>query len=187
MLLKSRLRVGDTLWLTKPIGTGVLTTAHKNGTLEAADLASAIASMVTLNRAAAQAAVDAELHAATDVTGFGLAGHAHEMAEQSSVGVRIRASLVPLLPGARRHAATGISFGGLERNRAYFDDGTKVRFEGVDDVLRTLILDPQTSGGLLVGVPTAHAEAWKRAYSTRSADAVQIGEVIAGSGVNVFP
>jgi selenide,water dikinase len=187
MLLKSRLRVGDTLWLTKPIGTGVLTTAHKNGTLEAADLASAIASMVTLNRAAAQAAVDADLHAATDVTGFGLAGHAHEMAEQSSVGVRIRASLVPLLPGARRHAATGISFGGLERNRAYFDDGARVRFEGVDEVLRTLILDPQTSGGLLVGVPMAHAEAWQRGCSTRSADAVQIGEVIAGTGVAIVP
>jgi selenide,water dikinase len=185
MLLKSGLRVGDALWLTKPIGTGVLTTAHKNGTLEAADLASAIASMVTLNHAAAQAAVDAELHAATDITGFGLAGHAHEMAEQSSVGVRIRASLVPLLPGARRHAATGISFGGLERNRAYFDDGAKVRFDGIEDVLRTLILDPQTSGGLLVGVPSAHAEAWQRACSTRSVGAVQIGGVIAGSGVNV--
>src|SRR5216117_3641906 len=139
MLLKSRLNAGDTLWLTKPIGTGVLTTAHKNGALDAADLASAIASMVELNRAAAQAAVDAELHAATDVTGFSLVGHAHEMAEQSKVGVRIRASLVPLLPGALRHAETGISFGGLERNRSYFDDGVKVRFEGVDDALRTLL------------------------------------------------
>src|SRR5437879_1990969 len=138
MLLKSNLRAGDALWLTKPIGTGVLTTAHKNGELDAADLASAIALMVTLNRAAAQAAVDAELHAATDITGFGLAGHAYEMAERSSVGIRIRASLVPLLPGARRHAETGISFGGLERNRSYFDDGAKVRFDGVDDVIRKI-------------------------------------------------
>src|SRR5437773_3453532 len=129
ILLKSRLRAGDALWLTKPIGTGVLTTAHKNGALDAADLASAIASMVSLNRGAARAAVDAELHAATDVTGFGLAGHAHEMAERSSVGMRLRASIVPLLPGARRYAETGISFGGLERNRAYYEDGSKVRFE----------------------------------------------------------
>jgi len=188
MLLKSRLRAGDTLWLTKAIGTGVLTTAHKNGDLEAADLASAIASMVALNREAAQAAVDAELHAATDVTGFSLAGHAHEMAEQSSVGVRIRASLVPLLPGARKHAESGITFGGLERNRAYFDDGVKVRFEDVDDVLRTLLLDPQTSGGLLVGVPSAHAEAWQRACAARGVRPVQIGEVIAGSaGVVIAP
>jgi selenide, water dikinase len=188
MLLKSRLRAGDALWLTKPLGTGVLTTAHKNGALEAVDLASAIASMVTLNRAAAQAAVDAELHAATDVTGFGLGGHAYEMAEQSSVEVRIRASLIPLLPGARAHAATGISFGGLERNQSYFDDGAKVRFDGVDEVLRTLILDPQTSGGLLVGVPTAHADAWQRACAARSVQPVQIGEVVSGDiGVRVIP
>src|SRR5204863_1880902 len=187
MLLKSRLRAGDALWLTKPIGTGVLTTAHKNGSLEAADLASAIASMVELNRAAAQAAVDAELHAATDITGFGLVGHAHEMAERSSVCVRVRASLVPLLPGARRYAETGMSFGGLERNRSYFDDGKKVRFDGVDDALRTLLLDPQTSGGLLVGVPSAHAPAWQRACATRGVRSVQIGEVTAGSGVIVVP
>jgi selenide,water dikinase len=188
MLLKSRLRAGDALWLTKPIGTGVLTTAHKNGDLEAADLASAIASMVALNRAAAQAAVDAELHAATDVTGFSLAGHAHEMAERSSVGVRIRASLVPLLPGARKHAESGITFGGLERNRAYFDDGVKVRFEGVDNALRTLLLDPQTSGGLLVGVPSAHAEAWQRACAAKGVRPVEIGEIIASSaGVVVVP
>src|SRR5919201_6341216 len=103
MLLKSRLTIGDSLWLTKPIGTGVLTTAHKNGDLAAADLASAIASMVMLNRSAAQAALDAELHAATDITGFGLAGHAHEMADQSGVRVRIRSAAVPLLPGARAH------------------------------------------------------------------------------------
>jgi selenide,water dikinase len=187
ILLKSRLRAGDALWLTKPIGTGVLTTAHKNGALDAADLASAIASMVTLNRGAGQAAVDAELHAATDITGFGLAGHAHEMADQSKVGVRIRASLVPLLPGARKHAEAGISFGGLERNRSHFDDGARVQFEGVDDSLRTLTLDPQTSGGLLVGVPPAHADAWQRACAARGVTPVQIGEVIQGNGVIVVP
>jgi selenide,water dikinase len=185
MLLKSRLRAGDRLFLTKPIGTGVLTTAHKNGALDAADLASAIASMVALNRGAARAAVDAELHAATDITGFGLAGHAHEMAERSDVGIRIRASAVPLLPSARQHAERGISFGGLERNRAYFDDGARVRFDGVEDVLRTLVLDPQTSGGLLVGVPAAHADAWQRACTTHDVHAIEIGEVIAGRDVLV--
>jgi len=188
MLLKSKLRAGDALWLTKPIGTGVLTTAHKNGDLDAADLASAIASMVTLNRAAAQAAVDAELHAATDITGFGLAGHAYEMAERSSVALQIKASLVPLLPGARRHAETGVSFGGLERNQAYFDDGAKVVFDGIDNVLRTLMLDPQTSGGLLVGVPPAHADGWHRACAARGVQPVQIGEVMAGDArVRVTP
>src|SRR5207253_2101646 len=89
--------------------------------------------------------------------------HPERMLLKSRVGVRIRASAVPLLPAARQHAATGLSFGGLERNRAYFDDGARVKFEGVDDSIRTLLLDPQTSGGLLVGVPSAHAEAWQRA------------------------
>jgi selenide,water dikinase len=188
VLLKSRLRAGDALWLTKPIGTGVLTTAHKNGTLDAADLGSAIASMVMLNRGAAEAAIDAELHAATDITGFGLAGHAFEMAERSSVALRIRASLVPLLPGARRHAETGISFGGLERNKSYFDDRAKVVFDGIDEAVRTLILDPQTSGGLLVGVPSDHAEAWQRACAVKGVHAVQIGEVIAGDpSVRIVP
>jgi selenide,water dikinase len=100
--------------------------------------------------------------------------------------MRIRASLVPLLPGARRHAETGISFGGLERNRSHFDDGARVRFDGIDDALRTLILDPQTSGGLLVGVPSAHAEAWQRACAAKGVRAIQIGEVVAGDvGVRV--
>jgi selenide, water dikinase len=185
MLLKSRLRAGDALWLTKPIGTGVLATAHKGGTLEAADLASTIASMVELNRAAALAAVDAELHAATDITGFGLAGHAHEMAEHSGVRVRIRAGAVPLLPGARAHAERGISFGGLERNQAYFDDGMKVRFSGIDETLKTLMLDPQTSGGLLVGVPRAHADAWKKTTAAGGVRTTEIGEVLEGEGVDV--
>src|SRR5256886_2222686 len=176
MLLKANLRVGDALWITKPIGTGVLTTVHKAGSLEAADLASAIASMVALNRAAARAALDAELHAATDVTGFGLVGHAHEMAERSRVGIRIDGSAVPLLPAAREHAERGVSFGGLERNAAFFDDGSRVRFEAVDQTTRSLMLDPQTSGGLLVGGPRAHGEAWQRACAAHAVTATPIGE-----------
>jgi len=184
ILRKNALRVGDALWLTKPIGTGVLTTAHKNGALAPEDLASVVASMVALNRGAARAAVEAGLHAATDVTGFALAGHAYEMAEQSKVGVRIRAGVVPLLAGAREHARDA-SFGGLERNRAHFLEGRRVRFDGVDDDLRTLMLDPQTSGGLLVGVPAAHAEAWDRALGVHGVTATRIGEVTEGQGVIV--
>ena len=184
ILRKNALRVGDALWLTKPIGTGVLTTAHKNGKLAAEDLASVVASMVALNRSAARAAVEAGLHAATDVTGFALAGHAYEMAERANVNVRIRASLVPLLPAAREHA-TDASFGGLERNRAHFLEGGRVRFDGVDEALRTLLLDPQTSGGLLIGVPMAHADAWERARATHGVTATRIGEVTEGQGVTV--
>jgi len=184
ILRKDALRVGDALWLTKPIGTGVLTTAHKNGKLAPEDLASTVASMVALNRAAARAALDSDLHAATDITGFALAGHAHEMAERSGVGVRISAAAVPLLVGAREHALEA-SFGGLERNQAYFLAGDRVRLEDVDEVMRTLMLDPQTSGGLLVGVPGAHAEAWDRARKDQGVNAARIGEVVEGSGVTV--
>ena len=186
ILTKGALRVGDRLWLTKPIGTGVLTTAHKGGVIAPEDLASVVASMVALNRGAARAAVAAGLHAATDVTGFALAGHAHEMAERSAVGVRIDAAAVPLLPGARGHAERGVSLGGLERNTAYFVGEGHVRFdEKLDDAMQRLLLDPQTSGGLLVGVPAAHAAAWDRARAAERVDASAIGEVIAGSGVVV--
>src|SRR5687767_10488465 len=184
MLLKNALRVGDALWLTKAIGTGVLTTAHKNGHLPPEDLASTIASMVTLNRAAARAAVAAGLHAATDITGFGLVGHAHEMAEHAGVSVRVSAAAVPLLPGARAHAVNA-DFGGLERNSTYFLDAERVQFEDVDEVLRTLLLDPQTSGGLLVGVPAAHADAWERERAAHGVLAARIGEVTEGQGVIV--
>ncbi len=184
ILRKDALRAGDALWLTKPIGTGVLTTAHKRGHLSPEDLASTIASMVALNRAAAAAAVEAGLHAATDITGFGLAGHAHEMASQAGLAIRIRMGAVPLLPGAREHAQ-GSSFGGLERKQAYFLKEDRVRFELADEALRTLALDPQTSGGLLVGVPAQHAEAWDRALRSRRVSAAKIGGVETGAGVTI--
>jgi len=184
ILRKDALRVGDALWLTKPIGTGVLTTAHKRGNLSPEDLASTIASMVTLNRAAARAAVEAGLHAATDITGFGLAGHLHEMAVGAGVQVRIRMSAVPLLPGARAHALGG-SFGGLERNQAHFLSDGRVRLDVADEELRVLALDPQTSGGLVVGVPAQHDADWQRAVQAHRVVASRIGDVVGGSGVTV--
>jgi len=183
MLLKAGLRAGDELWLTKPIGTGILTTAHKRQLISVEDLASAIASMSALNRAAAQAAVAAGLHAGTDITGFGLAGHAHEMADRSGVEIRIDASAVPLLPGARAHAEAGVDFGGMQRNREHFIDGGLVRLEGLDEATTLLMIDPQTSGGLLLGVPAAHREAFERERAARTVTAWRIGEVREGRGV----
>jgi selenide,water dikinase len=107
------------------------------------------------------------------------------MAERSGVGIRVSAGSVPLLPGARTHAERGVSFGGLERNQAYFDDGSKVVFEGIDDATRRLMLDPQTSGGLLVSVPGAHAADWDRERAAGEVGATMIGEVVAGSGVTI--
>jgi selenide,water dikinase len=186
LLTKGALRAGDALWLTKPIGTGVLTTVHKNGDLAPEDLASAVASMAALNRPAARAAVAAGLHAATDVTGYGLDGHAHEMAERSGVGIRIDAAAVPLLPGARAHAERGVSFGGLERNTTFYVGEGHVRFaDAIDEPTRRLMLDPQTSGGLLVGVPAAHAAAWERTREAHGVNAWKVGDAIAGHGVAV--
>lgn len=186
LLVKGALRAGDALWLTKPIGTGVLTTAHKNGDLGPEDLASAVASMVALNRAAARAAVEAGIHAATDVTGFALVGHAHEMAERSGLGITIAASAVPVLPGARTHAERGVSFGGLERNTAYYVGEGHVQFgRSVDDATRRLLLDPQTSGGLLLGVPAGHADRWERTRERHRVAAWKVGEVVTGHGVAV--
>ena len=186
LLTKGALRPGDALWLTKAIGTGVLTTAHKNGELAPEDLASAVASMVALNRAASRAALDAGLHAATDITGFGLAGHAHEMAERSGLGVRLDAASVPLLPSARTFAERGVTFGGLERNTAFYGADGRVRFgDAIDDATRRLMFDPQTSGGLLVGVPAGHAGAWDRAREARGLQAWRIGEAVAGEGVAI--
>jgi len=183
MLLKGNLRSGDELWLTKPIGTGILATAHKRRTISAEDLASAIASMAALDRSAAQAATDAGLHAGTDVTGFGLAGHAHEMAVASGVEVRIDSGAVPLLPGARRHAEAGTDFGGLQRNREHFLGGGLVRLAGLDEATTLLMLDPQTSGGLLLGVPPAHRERFERACAASGVRAWRIGAAVTGSGV----
>ena len=186
ILTKGALHAGDTLWLTKRIGTGVLTTAHKNGDIAPEDLASAVASMVALNQSAARAAVAAGLHAATDITGFALVGHAHEMAERSKVGIRIDAAAVPLLPGARSHAERGVTFGGLERNTSYFVGEGHVRFDAkVGGATQRLMLDPQTSGGLLIGVPAAHAAAWDRERERHGVEAWPIGTVVAGSGVAV--
>ena len=162
----------------------MLTTAHKRGDLAPEDLASTIASMVALNRGAARAAIEAGVHAATDITGFGLAGHLHEMAVAAGVEVRIRMSAVPVLPGARAHALGG-SFGGLERNQAHFLSDGRVRLELPDEPLRVLALDPQTSGGLVVGVPSAHANDWERAMRAHGVTAARIGEVVAGSGVSI--
>lgn len=186
LLTKGALRAGDALWLTKPIGTGVLTTAHKNGELSPEDLASAVASMVALNRAAARAALEAGIHAATDVTGFALVGHAHEMAERSGLGITIDATAVPLLPAARTHAERGVNFGGLERNTAYYVGEGHVRFaQSVDDATRRLLLDPQTSGGLLLGVPAEHADRWDGARQRHGVAAWKVGEVVIGHGVAV--
>lgn len=156
----ARGRAGDALVLTKAIGTGVLTTALKRDLATAADIAPAVQSMTTLNAGAARAmrATGGGVHAATDVTGFGLLGHLHNMVAASAVAAEIEAAAVPLLPGALELAERGAVPGGTKRNREAL--APHVQFDAaVPEPLRTLLFDAQTSGGLLIAVDADRANA----------------------------
>jgi len=185
---KGGARSGDVLLLTKPLGTGVVTTALKHDTVRPEDLEAAVASMTTLNAAAARAlaTLGDDLHACTDITGFGLLGHADEMATQSTVGMRFAAQHVPLLPGAREYAAAGDVPGGTGRNRDAF--GAHVTFaDEVDEVTRTLLFDPQTSGGLFVALAPAALARAQTALAEAGVAVAVVGDVVAGAGLRVEP
>jgi selenide,water dikinase len=184
---KAHARPGDVLVLTKPLGTGVITTAHKRGLAQEAHLQAAIASMLRLNRRAAAIGAAAAPHSATDITGFGLLGHASELARNSGVGLQIDAAHVPLLDGALDYARGDILPGGLGRNRDFLLAEGLVRLaDEVEHARAQLLFDPQTSGGLLFALaPEAAAE-----LITRLTDAGeqcwQIGEVVEGMGIEVI-
>jgi selenide,water dikinase len=183
---KGGARPGDKLLLTKPLGTGVITTALKHEVASEAHVAVAVAGMTTLNAAAAHAldALDDDLHACTDVTGFGLLGHAWEMASQSGVAVRFITSRLPILPGARAYALAGETPGGTDRNRRSVSDHVTWA-EDVPEVDRLLMLDPQTAGGLLAAVSGGAAEQAVGALAAAGVDASLIGEVVEGDGIVV--
>jgi selenide,water dikinase len=149
-------RAGDVLVLGKPIGTGIVTTALKRGDPEAAWVRAAVASMTTLNAGPARELAAASPHAVTDVTGFGLVGHAREMAAGAGLAAELDAAAVPLLPGARALAEDGFVPGGSRANRELAD--AYARFD-VDEVDAALLCDAQTSGGLLAALPADRAAA----------------------------
>jgi selenide,water dikinase len=148
---------GDSLVLTKPLGTGLITTAAKAEMADPAHLSTALRFMATLNREAADALQEFEPHAVTDVTGFGLAGHLAEMAEASGTAVEIDLAALPLLPGALEAAATGLVPAGAGKNKTSVAAVLEVD-EGADELRVDLCFDPQTSGGLLASVLPEHAE-----------------------------
>lgn len=152
-------RAGDAILLTKRIGTGVISTALKRGIASGSDVDASIASMLTLNRAACEAMLAFDVHGCTDVTGFGLLGHAREMALASDVTLEIDPELVRFLPGAIDYARQGAVPGGLTNNRNFVSpcvEGSSDR----DD----LLYDPQTSGGLLIALPEADAAILERSF-----------------------
>lgn len=181
ILTKAGASAGDVLLLTKPVGTGVVTTAHKREKVDDGDLAAAIESMERLSKGAKRLLCEAgsAVHALTDVTGFALAGHAHEMAEPSGVALRLRFKDVPLLPGAERYAREGLSPGGAGKNEAFY--GAWIRWgRTFESWERRLLFDPQTSGGLLAAVDGNAADALVEAFRRAGEPVWKIGEVADG-------
>lgn len=169
-------RPGDVLVLTKPLGTGIVTTAQKVDSCPASTFDEAVRVMATLNRAARDAALPLEVHACTDVTGFGLAGHAWEMAAASGVTLEFRTSALPLLPGVLELARQGFLTRGDRDNRPYVRD---LRFDDVSAEWQSVVVDPQTSGGLLFAVPADDA---LRLASV----GVVVGRVVGGAAAVAF-
>jgi selenide,water dikinase len=165
------------LLLGKPLGTGVISTAIKRGKAEAEWIEAATRSMTTLNRAAAEAALAHAVHGMTDVTGFGLIGHARELAMASNVALTIRAAEVPLLSGALECVRAGMVPGGLKANRDFAECVVEYAAT-VPEELRTILFDPQTAGGLLISVAAAEADQLARELRGCGLEARRIGEVL---------
>lgn len=189
LLTKGGAKPGDVLFLTKPLGTGVITTALKQKKARKEWVRAAVKSMLVLNRRASELAVRHRVKSATDVTGFGLLGHAHEMAENARVRFVINQESLPLLPGARECARLGCLPGGAERNRSHLLPEGKPPFVSLSPDLprdmADLCFDPETSGGLLLTVSQAKAVAMKRAFARARAPLYEIGYVTKGRGIRV--
>ncbi len=172
LLTNAGAKPGDRLILTKPIGTGILTTAAKRQLIGRSEMNSALEAMKTLNGAASRAALAVGSRCATDITGFGLLGHASHIARASGVTLHIEVLKVPIFDGAREALRKGASTDGARRNREYLE--TLVDRTSVPEEDYAILTDPQTSGGLLIAVPAAKSSS----YMSRVAGAVEIGEVI---------
>lgn len=192
VLTKGGAKAGDYLYLTKPLGTGVITTAGKRDVVDPETLASAIASMARLNRKASQLVRQGgieNVHACTDITGFGILGHASEMAKQSQgVDLEFEVEAVPWLPGARKYAQLGCLPGGVGRNRAFLQTDTNPKVKIVatlEDDIEALLFDPETSGGLFFALNPEKAASIEAAFEEAGETLWRVGKVVEGSGLVV--
>jgi selenide,water dikinase len=184
IISKNGLKAGDALVLTKPLGCGVITTALKQEKVRDGDVKEAIFWMLLLNKAAGQVAGEFNLRGGTDITGFGFLGHALEMANASNVSLNIEYSKLPFLSGARYYAEKGIFPGGAFDNLNHF--GGEVKFDDkIDDPARMLLYDPQTSGGLLLGVPQDKLEKFQSRAIELDQSVWVVGEAREGNGIEV--
>lgn len=184
IISKSGLKIGDALVLTKSLGTGVTTTALKREKAEEAHIQEVIESMSRLNKVAGELAMEFNLQGGTDITGFGLIGHGIEMAEASKVQLQIEFEQLPFLSGAKQYAQEGIFPGGAFDNKKHFE--SYVIFDKpFDEPSQMLLFDPQTSGGLLLGVPKDKLSEFKKKAEEINQQVWVIGEVVAGKGIKV--
>lgn len=156
ILRNSTARVGDILILTKPIGSGILTTATKGGLITEKEIESVYKTMAFLNKKAKDEMVKHEVHSCTDITGFGLLGHCYEMARSANVNIEISASAVPIFHGALEYAQQGILAAGVYENAKFV--GNAVQFNKVAQEVQDVLFDPQTSGGLLISIAEEKAK-----------------------------
>lgn len=184
VLTKAGARPGDVLVLTKPLGAGMVTTALKAQIAPPEHVAAVVASMARLNRQAARIARAVGVHAATDITGFALLGHGHEMAEKSGVRLRFRLEALPFLPGACAYADDSLFPGGSCRNRDAY--APHVRFApGIPEEMQLLLFTPETSGGLLLAVPADRLQDLLERFAAAGQAAWMVGEVLEGAGIEV--
>ncbi len=181
VLTNAGAQVGDALVLTKPIGLGIITTAAKNGADQLDAIREAIGVMVTLNRSAAEVLARFDVHALTDVTGFGLLGHLRNMTAASRVTAEVWLDRVPVLPAARRYVADGIAPGGTRANLKFLTDWVDFA-DSISQEEQLLLSDAQTSGGLLAAVPADQAEELVRALSEAHSLAAAVVGKIDGPG-----
>jgi selenide,water dikinase len=178
---KSSAMPGDAVYLTKPLGTGLVLTGVRKKVLGDEELQAAAATMTELNDRAAEALRPFEPSAVTDVTGFGLFGHVHEMAERSGVCIVLDPASIPALPGALAVARRGLRTGGDQRNREFVAGAA--RLDGLPEELETLGFDPQTAGGLLVSLPAEKGAVLEAAFSDAGLALARIGQVVEGTGL----
>jgi selenide, water dikinase len=180
---KSGARPGDVLFVTKPLGTGLILTGYQRGDAGTQQLERAVRWMRTLNKDAADALRPFEPSAVTDVTGFGLFGHVHEMADRSGVRIRLESERFPAIDGALDLARSGVRTSGDPRNREFA--GPHLDLDGIPEALEVLAYDPQTAGGLLASVPAERAVTLEAEFTARRLFLRRVGFVEEGSGVVV--
>ena len=184
MVSKGGLKVADALVLTKPLGFGVTTTALKREQAEEQDVLEAVRWMKQLNKTASQLANEFDLRGGTDVTGYSLLGHGLEMAEASGVALNLEFANIPFISGARKYAEMGCFAGGAFDNKTHFE--SKVKFsDSIDEQNQMLLFDPQTSGGLLMGVPLDKLDSFQARARELDQTVWVVGQVEEGSGIKI--